>query len=90
MSEYSFDLYSKIVSICANLLVLGAVTLAMYMASLQPETHLSVFCAWFFGLLLPILAGAWLCKRILRQRYAVVEGVQASNGLTHVRLAEKM
>lgn len=93
MSEYTLDLYSKIISICANVLVLGAVTLSMYMASFQPETHLSAFCTWFFSLLLPILGGAYLCKRALRRRFEQgpsSRGCTASNGLTGVRLSEKM
>lgn len=91
MSEYKFDLYSKIVSVCANVLVLGAVTLSMYMASFQPETHLSAFCTWFFSLLLPILLLSWWVKRSLRQRYEgpASEGAKSSNGLTGIRLSEK-
>lgn len=69
MNEYKFDLYSKIISICANVLVLGAVTLSMFMASFQPETHLSAFCSWFFALLVPILGAAWLCKKMLRKKF---------------------
>lgn len=93
MSEYTLDLYSKIISVFANVLVLSAVTLSMYMASFQPETHLSAFCAWFFSLLLPILAGAYLCKRVLRRRFeqaSVRSGCTASNGLTGVRLSQKI
>lgn len=69
MNEYKFDLYSKIISICANVLVLGAVTLSMFMASFQPETHLSAFCSWFFALLVPILGAAWLGKKVLRKKF---------------------
>lgn len=90
MSDYKLDLYSKIVSISANVLVLGAVTLSMYMASFQPETHLSAFCSWFFALLVPILGAAWLAKRSLRSRFdGPVEGGRSSNGLTGIRLSEK-
>lgn len=95
MSEYKFDLYSKLISICANVLVLGAVTLSMYMASFQPETHLSAFCSWFFALLAPILGAAWLAKRTLRRHFEESgleepnQGCRASNGLTGVRLSEK-
>lgn len=90
MSEYKVDLYSKIIAICANVLVLGAVTLSMYMASFQPETHLSAFCSWFFSLLLPILGAAWLARRKLRSHFENTEqGCRASNGLTGVRLSEK-
>lgn len=69
MNEYTFDVYSKILSISANLLVLGAVTLSMYMASFQPETHLSAFCSWFFPLLLAIVGLTWGAKRVLRKAY---------------------
>ncbi|MEG2173542.1 MAG: hypothetical protein RRY29_09845 [Desulfovibrionaceae bacterium] len=101
MSEYHFDLYSKIVSFCANVAVLGAVTLSMYMASFQPETHLSGFCTWFFVLLVPILGITWFGKRLLRKRYgkdphedddqeANPCSVKPRRGLTGIRLAEKM
>lgn len=99
MNAYKLDLYSKLLSIAANMLVLGAVTLSMYMASFSPETHLSAFCTWFFSLLVPILGAAWYAKRTLRHRYdgtphahapsSGPRGCTASNGLTGVRLMEK-
>lgn len=100
MNAYKLDLYSKLISIIANVLVLGAVTVSMYMASFSPETHLSAFCTWFFSLLVPILGAAWYAKRMLRQRYDATpyaynspsssRGCTASNGLTGVRLMEKI
>lgn len=69
MNEYTYDLYSKMLSIAANVLVLGAVTLSMYMASFQPETHLSAFCSWFFPLLVAIVGLAWGAKKMLRKAY---------------------
>lgn len=99
MNEYKFDIYSKLVSICANVLVLGAVTLSMYLASFQPDTHLSAFCSWFFAMLVPILGGAWLSKRALRRcrgdephddNEDSSHSAKASNGLTGIRLSQKI
>lgn len=73
MNAYKLAFYSGMVRIAANILMLGAVALGMYQASLQPEAALSVFSSWLFGLLVPIWGGAWLINRQLRKRYPTLE-----------------
>lgn len=71
MSEYRFLLLHKILVLSVNVLVLAALTVAMYMASLDPEEFTLVFMKVFGGLLLPILAMGTLAKRRLRRCVAV-------------------
>lgn len=67
MSEYRFFLIHKILVLSINALVIAALTLAMYKASLQPEEFTLVFMKIFGGLLLPILAIGFFAKRRLRR-----------------------
>ena len=73
MNAYKLAFYSGLVRIMANVLMLGAVALGMYQASLQPEAALSVFSSWLFGLLVPIWGGAWIMHRQLRRWYPTLE-----------------
>ncbi len=67
MSEYKFFLLHKILVLTINVLVLGALTVAMYLASQTPEEFTPVFLKVFGGSLLPILiagfAGKWFLRR---------------------------
>jgi len=56
MSEYKFFLLHKILVLSVNVLVLGALTISMYTASLDPEEFTLVFVKVFGGQLLPIAA----------------------------------
>ena len=67
MSEYRFFLLHKILVLSVNGLVLAALTVAMYMASGNPEEFTLVFLKAFGGLLLPIFALGWAGKRWLRR-----------------------
>lgn len=67
MSEYRFFLLHKILVLSINVLVIVALSLAMYKASLQPEEFTLVFIKVFGGLLLPILAMGIFAKRRLRR-----------------------
>lgn len=73
MNAYKLAFYSGMVRVAANVLMLGAVALGMYQASLQPDQSLSVFSAWLFGLLVPIWGMVWGLTRWLRRRYPVVQ-----------------
>ena len=55
MSEYRFFLLHKILVLLINVLVLVALTIAMYVASLNPEEFTLEFIKVFGGILLPIL-----------------------------------
>lgn len=68
MSEYRFFLFHKILVVSINLLVLCALTLAMYHAAQTPEEFTLVFLKVFGGSLLPILIMGWGCKYLLRRR----------------------
>lgn len=67
MSEYRFFLLHKILVLAVNVLVLGALTVAMYQASQIPEEFTPVFLKVFGGSLLPILIAGFIGKRLLRR-----------------------
>ena len=56
-SSYKRSLYSSIVRIVANVVMIGAVFLGMYMASRLPMSSMSTFCLWFFGISIPVWMG---------------------------------
>ena len=58
-SSYKRSLYSSIVRIVANVVMIGAVFLGMYMASRLPMSSMSTFCLWFFGISIPVWMGAF-------------------------------
>lgn len=58
-SSYKRSLYSSIVRIVANVVMIGAVFLGMYMASRSPMSSMSTFCLWFFGISIPVWMGAF-------------------------------
>lgn len=65
MSEYKFFLLHKVLVLSVNLLVLGAVTLAMYLAARNPEEFTLVFLKVFGMTLVPILITGYIGKRLL-------------------------
>ena len=67
MSEYRFFLLHKIIVLSINVLVLGALTVAMYVASGHPEEFTLVFLKFFGGMLLPIMVLGFVAKRWLRR-----------------------
>lgn len=71
MSEYRFFLFHKILVLSVNALVLAALTVAMYLASGNPEEFTLVFLKVFGGLLLPIFAVGWAGKRWLRRSVVI-------------------
>jgi hypothetical protein len=67
MSEYRFFLLHKILVLSINALVLGALTVAMYVASGRPDEFTLVFLKFFGGMLLPIMILGFVAKRRLRR-----------------------
>ncbi|MDP2268460.1 MAG: hypothetical protein Q8K46_04750 [Deltaproteobacteria bacterium] len=65
MSEYRFFLLHKILVLSINVLVLGALTIAMYVASGRPDEFTLVFLKFFGGMLLPIMVLGFVAKRKL-------------------------
>lgn len=74
------DIWRRSIQITANVLVLGALCLSMYMAALNPEHMLAELSSWFFPLLAGILVAAWLAGRLVR----VFMGADADEDLRHL------
>lgn len=68
MSEYKFFLLHKVLVASVNLLMVGALFVAMYRASLSPDEFTPTFFATLFSLLLPTFALGFTCKRYLNKR----------------------
>ena len=68
MSEYRFFLIHKLLMAGMNLLVLVALFVAMYRASLYPDDFTPTFFATLFPLLVSIFLFGFIGKRILRKR----------------------
>ena len=68
MSEYRFFLLHKALVVGINILVLAALFIAMYRASLHPDEFTPTFFKTLFSLLLPSLALGFGAKRLLRSR----------------------
>ena len=70
MSEYRFFLLHKLLVVGVNCLVLAALFIAMYRASLVPDEFTPTFFKTLFSLLLPTailgLAGKWFLQRSRR------------------------
>ena len=67
MSEYRFFLLHKLLVVGLNCLVLAALFIAMYRASLVPDEFTPTFFKTLFSLLLPTavlgIAGKWFLQR---------------------------
>ena len=67
MSEYKFFLLHKLLVVGVNCLVLAALFIAMYRASLVPDEFTPTFFKTMFSLLLPTailgVAGKWFLQR---------------------------
>lgn len=72
MSEYRFFLLHKLLVVGINVLVLAALTIAMYQASLFPDEFTPIFFKTLFTLLAPTLLLGFAGKRILGKRRPVL------------------
>lgn len=70
MSEYRFYLLHRVLVLSVNVLVLAALTVAMYLAAGNPEEFTLVFLKVFGSLLVPVFALGWAGKRWLRRSLA--------------------
>ena len=68
MSEYKFFLFHKLLVASVNFLVLAALFIAMYRASLYPDDFTPTFFATLFSLLTPTFAMGFIGKRYLSKR----------------------
>lgn len=62
-------LWSGVVRVAANVLMLAAVFFAMYQASRQPGSSLATFSLYFFGVTVPLWLGAGWLLRFIRRRF---------------------
>ncbi|MDY0390524.1 hypothetical protein [Desulfobulbus oligotrophicus] len=72
MSEYTFFLFHKLLVTAVNLLVLGALFIAMYRASLYPDEFTPIFFSTLFTLFGPIFLLGYIGKRYLNKRRPVL------------------
>ena len=65
MNSYKQHLFISCIRIAANMLMVVAVFVAMYLSSLSIHSGELVFCAWFFGITVSDAAGsaAFSCRR---------------------------
>ncbi|WP_028318261.1 hypothetical protein [Desulfobulbus elongatus] len=68
MSEYRFFLLHKLLVLGVNILVLAALAVAMYRASLYPDDFTPTFFKTLFALLIPTLLLGFIGKRVLGKR----------------------
>lgn len=68
MSEYKFFLCHKLLVLCVNGLVLTALFVAMYQASLNPDNFTPTFFKFLFALLIPTFLFGLIGKRYLGKR----------------------
>lgn len=68
MNSYKQSLYSALIRVTANLLMVGAVFLAMYKAARGGSSEIT-FCLWFFGISVPLWACAFYLNRVIKRRF---------------------
>ncbi len=68
MSEYKLFYLQKMLALAINLMMVVAVFIAMYRASLFPEDFNATFFTTIFSLLIPTLVIGFLAKHFLRTR----------------------
>ena len=69
MNSYRQALYIGSIRIVANILMIAALFLSMYQASRSAGAVERVFCAWFFGLIVPVWAVAFVLTRMVRRKF---------------------
>jgi hypothetical protein len=69
VNSYKQSLFVGAIRIAANVLMVAAVFLAMYMASRGTMTAELGFCLWFFATAGPIWLVAFLLTRFVRRRF---------------------
>lgn len=78
MNSYKQSLYTSLVRIAANIIMLGAIFFAMYQAGRWPGwPSEAVFCLCFFGIALPewvlaIFLTKWIRKKYPSERQSMV------------------
>lgn len=74
MNSYRQSLYTSMVRIGANVVMLGAVFLAMHQAFRWPGwPSEAVFCLFFFGITVPVWTGAIFLNKYIRRRWPAAQ-----------------
>ena len=74
MNSYQESLLVGLIRILANVFMIGALFLAMYQATHSYGSGVLLFCAWFFGVTIPVWVLAWyLIKRVRKNSAANFE-----------------
>lgn len=69
MNSYKQHLFISCIRIAANMLMVVAVFVAMYLSSLSIHSGELVFCAWFFGITVSVWTAAFWLTRLVRRRF---------------------
>lgn len=69
MNSYHQTLYAGAVKVMANVIMIAAVFIAMYQSARSVASSELVFCAWFFGITVPVWAVAFRTVRSIRRRF---------------------
>ena len=69
MNSYRQTLYSGIIRVAANAIMVAAVFVGMYQSARSAGASELVFCAWFFGITVPAWASAFWLTRQVRHKY---------------------
>ncbi len=69
-NAYKRAVWLAAVNIGANVIVLGAAVLGMYMSYRHPSEALLVFCQWFFAIAVLDIVAARFVRRWVRLRFA--------------------
>ena len=67
MNSYRQSLYTGAIRVLANLVMVAAVFVGMYMSAHSTAASELVFSVWFFGISLPVWGAAFLLTRLVRR-----------------------
>lgn len=95
MNSYRQSLYAGLIRVTANLIMIGAVFLAMYQASHWSQwPSEAVFSCWFFGITIPVWCMAFMLTRFVKHRFpaqpqSLVDLPRLGRQLVHWRVRER-
>lgn len=72
MNSYRQSLYTGVIRVLANLVMVAAVFVGMYMSAHSTAASELVFSVWFFGISLPVWGAAFWLTRLVRRRWPAV------------------
>lgn len=72
VNSYRQSLYTGVIRVLANLVMVAAVFVGMYMSAHSTAASELVFSVWFFGISLPVWGAAFWLTRLVRRRWPAV------------------